>query len=305
MNTTLVEMLLKMVQIRAIEELIAENFILNKKPSMLHLSVGQEGAAVGIAFAMQNQDILFGNHRSHAHYIACGGDLEKMIYEIYGHHEGCCHGYGGSMHMVDRSVGFVGSTPILGSAAPIGVGLGFAQKTKQNNGVAVIFIGDGAAEEGAFYESINLAGLMKCPVIFVIEDNKYCVNTTHSQRKSPGYDIKMIVEGMGALYERVDGQKVWEVFATTKKIRDQVLCNQQPAVLHVDTLRHFAHGGPYKDSHEKYRGDDNQTLHEQNCCIKNLKVYLGKLSDLEVREQNLKSEIRIQFKQILEKIEVI
>ena len=121
---------------------------------------------------------------------------------------------------LDRSVGFVGSTPILGSVAPLGVGLAFSQKVKGTDGIAIVFIGDGAAEEGAFYESLNLAGLMRCPIVYVLEDNRYCVNSPHKDRKAPDYNIKTIIEGLGSIYKRVNGLHVWEVFESAEKIRE-------------------------------------------------------------------------------------
>ena len=259
MTQLLSDMLKKMVQIRTTEEMIAEDFITSKIFSFLHLSIGQEGSAVGVGLASQKQDMLWGNHRSHGHYLARGGDLEKMIREIYGDAGGCCQGFGGSMHMLDRSVGFVGSTPILGSVAPLGVGLAFSQKVKETNGIAIAFIGDGAAEEGAFYESLNLAGLLRCPIMYVLEDNRYCVNSAHKDRKAKDYNIKAIIEGLGSIYKRVNGLHVWEVYESTKEIRDIILKENKPGVLHIDVLRHYGHSGPMKETDAPYRvGDDVQ-----------------------------------------------
>jgi acetoin:2,6-dichlorophenolindophenol oxidoreductase subunit alpha len=269
------EMLRKMVTIRTIEERIAKDFLASKIFSFLHLSIGQEGAAVGVCLASKVSDVVFGNHRSHGHYIARGGNIEKMIREVYGEVGGCCRGYGGSMHMLDRSVGFVGSTPILGSVAPIGVGLGYAQNIAGTGGVAFVFIGDGAAEEGAFYESVNLAGVLKSPVIFVIEDNGYCVNSSHDARKAPGYAIGSIVEGLGASYRRVDGQRVWDVHQATVEVREVSERMRRPAVLHVDVVRGcYGHSGPLKETEPQYRASEPEERRNRSCCIANLKEYL-------------------------------
>jgi len=308
MSKMLFDMLSKMVQIRTTEELIAEDFINSKIFSFLHLSIGQEGSAVGVGFASKEQDILFGNHRSHGHYLARGGNYEKMIREIYGDSGGCCLGFGGSMHMLDRSVGFVGSTPILGSVAPIGVGLAYSQKIKENDGVAIVYIGDGAAEEGAFYESLNLGGQMRCPLIYILEDNRYCVNSSHKDRKAPGYNIKTIIEGLGAIYERVDGQHVWEVFESTSKIREQVINEERPAVIHTDVLRFYGHSGPVKEGNTPYRQGDDPKYREENDCIKNLKQHMQEIGIenrlIEDVEINTKKTTTSKFIQIRKTFEV-
>lgn len=308
MNQLLIEMLGKMVQIRTVEELIGDDFIVSKIFSFLHLSVGQEGSAVGVGVATEKEDLLFGNHRSHGHYLGRGGDLEKMIREVYGDIGGCCGGYGGSMHMLDRSKGFAGSTPILGSAAPIGVGLSFSQKIKGNKGVAVVFIGDGAAEEGAFYESINLAGLFQCPLIFILEDNRYCVNSPHKDRKASKYKIQSVIEGLGASYHQVDGQKVWMVYDKTREVRKQVLDEKRPAVIHVDVLRVFGHSGPLKEGEASYRHGDDLKYLTENDCIKNLREHMfsqGISMDIinEIESKSI-AETKEKFLKIRKTIEV-
>lgn len=262
------KLLSKMVQIRAIEELIANDFLNNKIFSFLHLSIGQESAAVGVCSALTTEDLVMGNHRSHHHYLAKGGDLEKMIYEIYGDSRGCCKGFGGSMHMLDRSVGFVGSTPILGSVAPLGTGIGFSLKASNRNNIAVVFIGDGAAEEGAFYESINLAALFKVPLLFVIEDNKYSVISSHSDRKSKDYSYSKIIEGLGATYVNMEAKDVSAVHAKTASLKEGILSQRKPAVLHLDVVRGvYGHSGPLKENAPHYRVNDNVDFITANDCI--------------------------------------
>jgi pyruvate dehydrogenase E1 component alpha subunit len=265
----------KMLQIRVTEESIAQDFLDRKIFSFLHLCSGQEAAAVGVCAVMGVNDDVLGNHRSHGHYLAKGGNFEKMVHEIYGSEMGCCNGIGGSMHMLDRSVGFQGSTPILGSVVPLGCGVAFSKKHKKNTGITVVYVGDGAAEEGAFYETVNLAGVLGLRLLLVIEDNRYAVATSHSDRKAPQYDLKKIVEGLGGYYCRTNGQNVVEVYETTKKIKelmdsDKVNC----AVLHLDVLRNFSHSGPIKD--ENSRLTDHVEYRQENDPIKIAKDYLIK-----------------------------
>lgn len=256
-----------MVKIRTTEMFIRNTFWDEKIFSFLHLSIGQEASAVGVASALAPEDLMLGNHRSHGHYLSKGGDLEKMVYEIFGDRRGCCKGFGGSMHMLDRSVGFTGSTPILGSIPSIAVGQAFASQQSGINNVTVVYLGDGAAEEGSFMESINLAANKKCSIIFVIEDNKYAVNSAELDRKSSYYSHKSLFEGLGAVYFRENGQIVRQVHQTTLRAVE-IAKKGRPVVLHLDTVRRHAHSGPILETKtEDYRINDTIEQREDNDCI--------------------------------------
>ncbi len=267
MMSTELKMLSEMVKIRTIEDLIAKDYLENKIFSFLHLSIGQESSAVGVCNALTPSDLAFGNHRSHHHYLAKGGDLEKMLFEIYGDERGCCKGFGGSMHMLDKKVGFVGSTPILGSVAPIGCGIAFSLKHSLKENIAVIFIGDGAAEEGAFYESINLACVLKLPILFVIEDNKFSVNSSVKDRKADKYSHADIIKGFGCEYECVSGRDVLNIYNTTLLIKDKMLKYKCPYVLHIEVTRGlYGHSGPLKENNPYYRDEKSiNDIYEKDC----------------------------------------
>lgn len=257
-----------MVKIRTSEMFIRDAFWDEKIFSFLHLSIGQEASAVGVAAALDKSDLMLGNHRSHGHYLAKGGDLTKMIYEVFGDSRGCCRGFGGSMHMLDRSVGFNGSTPILGSIPSLAVGQAFASQELNIDNVTTVFLGDGAAEEGAFLESINLAANKKCQIIFIIEDNKYSVNSSALDRKSVYYSHKSLFEGLGAVYFRVNGQHVKEVYESTVQAKETAKTGR-PVVMHVDVIRRHAHSGPILETEtENYRINDSVEEREANDCIK-------------------------------------
>ena len=210
---------------------------------------------------------MLGNHRSHGHYLSKGGDLSKMVYEVFGDTRGCCGGYGGSMHMLDRNVNFTGSTPILGSIPAIAVGQSFASKEKGEENVTVVFLGDGSAEEGNFMESVNLAANKKCKIIFVIEDNRYSVNSSHSDRKSQHYNHQSLFQGLGAKYIRQNGQNVKAVFDSASKAVD-IAKETQPVVLHLDILRRHGHSGPILETKdEAYRIEDSIEYREKNDCL--------------------------------------
>lgn len=247
----------KIIEIREVELNILNTFKKNKIFSFLHLSIGQEAVAVGVSMALSKNDEFLGNHRSHSHFLAKTSNMKSMVREIFGDPRGCCKGYGGSMHLLDRKKNFLGSIPILGSAIPIASGMAMANKFMKKKNLMVVFIGDGASEEGAFYETINMAGLYKLPLLIVIEDNRYAVEADSRKRKVNKYNLKNIVKnGLNAFYDRVDGQDFKQIFLATKKIKSKILKENKIGILHVDCLRFSKHSGPncdIKDQKANYR----------------------------------------------------
>src|SRR3989338_9607744 len=173
----------KLLLIRQTEEKIAEKYQEREMRCPVHLSIGQEAVAVGVCDNLKKEDIVYSNHRCHAHYLAKGGNLNRMIAEIYGKETGCAKGRGGSMHLIDLAAGFGGATPIVGNSVPIAVGAAFSNKLKGDKNIAVVFLGDGSTEEGVFHESLNFAILKKLPVLFVCENNLFSVYTNLSERQ--------------------------------------------------------------------------------------------------------------------------
>ena len=251
--TILLDAYKKMFLIRTAEQEIAALYLKNKIMSFVHFYVGQEAVAVGVCDALKKEDKVLGNHRSHGHYLAKGGDLKKMVCELLGKENGFAHGKGGSMHMIDRSVNFVGSTPILGSVVPLACGAAFEQKYNKKNDVTVAFLGDGAFEEGVVYETLNLASLFKLPLLLVVENNLFAVNSKLKDRRSDAYDVEKIVTGFGAAYVKADGNDYQAVFQKANKLVAEVRTGR-PAVLECMTYRHMAHSAPIFD--EEYREED-------------------------------------------------
>src|SRR3990167_9983262 len=196
-NTDKINLFYQMLRIRMIEESIAENYTKQKMRTPVHLSIGQEAAAVASGAVLRKTDYAVSSHRAHAHYFAKGGSLNAMIAELHGKVTGCCRGRGGSMHLIDQSVGFMGSTAIVGNTIPIGVGLGLSVQLNQEDKIACIFLGDGAVEEGVFYESLNFAVLKNLPVLFVCENNFYSVYTPLDKRQPAGRKIADFVHAIG------------------------------------------------------------------------------------------------------------
>jgi len=243
----------KMFLIRVVEQELVAVYLKNKIMSFVHFYVGQEAVAVGVCDALKKEDKVLGNHRSHGHYLAKGGDLKKMICELLGRENGFSHGKGGSMHMIDKSVNFVGSTPILGSVVPLACGTAFEQKYNNKNDITVAFFGDGAFEEGVVYETLNLAAFLKLPLLLVVENNLFAVNSKLKDRRSDAYDIEKIVTGFGVAYVKADGNDYQDVFGKAKKLAAAVRM-RKPAVLECITYRHMAHSGPVFE--EGYREED-------------------------------------------------
>ena len=221
-----------------------------------HLSTGQEAIAAGVCFNLKKDDFVLSTHRSHGHYIAKGGKINKLIAEIYGKSTGCSKGKGGSMHLTDLEEGFIGSTAIVGGTIPIGVGIGLSIEIKKTDQICVIFFGDGATEEGVFYESINFAALKKLPVLFICENNLYSVYSPLNVRQPEGRMIYKMVEAMGIPTDYVDGNQILEINEKVKSVIDGIRKGNGPFFLELSTYRWREHCGHLFDNDIGYRSED-------------------------------------------------
>ena len=159
-----------MLRIRLVEEEIAKRYSEQNMRCPVHLSIGQEAIASGVMYNLNKEDKIYSTHRCHAHYLAKGGDLNKMISELHGKASGCCGGRGGSMHLFDDQAGIMSSLPIVGSVIPLAVGNALTFKLKKEKLVSAVFFGDGAIEEGVYHESANFAKIQSLPVLFICEN---------------------------------------------------------------------------------------------------------------------------------------
>ena len=254
MNKKLVfELLKNLKRIRMVEEAIAEKYAEQKMRCPTHLSIGQEAVAVGVCAALSKDDLTISGHRAHAHYLAKGGDLKKLIAELYGKETGCCGGFGGSMHLLDESVGFMGSTAIVAGTVPIALGLAYANKITSSNKVTCAFLGEAVTETGVFFESINLAAVKNLPVIFVCENNLYSVYTDLKPRQSTKRNNKKMVESIGMKYACSEGNDVQKVHKTMQNIVEKVKKTCSPYFVEFSTFRYLEHCGPNNDDHLGYR----------------------------------------------------
>lgn len=253
-----------MFLIRIAEEQLADYYLKNKIMSLVHFYVGQEAIAVGVCDALHKNDRVMGNHRSHGHYLAKGGDLKKMVCELFGKECGSSHGKGGSMHMIDTSVNFIGSTPILSSAVPLSCGSALEQKYHKSDMITVVFLGDGAFEEGGVYESLNLSTLFKLPLLIVLENNLRSIDTRLWERRSSAHDTKKIVTGFGVQYVKADGNDYLDVVGKVRKLIPEVR-EGKPALIECMTYRHMAHSGPTFE--EETREEDTIEQRKENDSV--------------------------------------
>ena len=238
--------------IRRFEERVGELVERGEARCPCHLAIGQEAIAVGVAAVLTPADRVFGGHRSHAHYLAMGGDVFGLFAEILGKAEGCARGMGGSMHICAPEVGFHGSVPIVGATIPIAVGAALAAKLDRRRfgrdpmRIGVCFFGDGATEEGVLHESLNLAAVLKLPVLFVCENNLFSSHLDIKLRQP--YDrVARFAEVHGVKTRTVDGNDVAAVACAARELVASVRQGQGPAFLEAVTYRWRGHVGPKED----------------------------------------------------------
>jgi pyruvate dehydrogenase E1 component alpha subunit len=252
----------------------------------VHLSVGQEATAVGVCALLNKEDLVLSAHRSHAHYLAKGGDLVKMLGELYGKEIGCARGKGGSMHLFDLEAGLIAAVPIVGSTLPIGVGVAFGLQRLKTKGIVVIYFGDGATEEGVFAESLDFAALKSLPVLFVCENNQYSVYTHLNDRQFKGRSIIEIGKAHGVQGHQADGNNILDVLSAGEQAIKTVKSGK-PYFLELNTYRWLEHCGPNSDDDLGYRnkGDLNRWI--ERCPIKTYEDYLH--AEQNFTEQELSS----------------
>jgi TPP-dependent pyruvate/acetoin dehydrogenase alpha subunit len=241
-----------LLRIRRVEEEVARVYPADKIKSPVHLSIGQEAVSVGVCEALEPQDIVFGTYRGHALYLAKGGDMSRMVAELYGKATGCDGGKGGSMHLVDVDAGVMGTSAVVGTTIPNAVGYAYALKYRRHNAIVVSFFGDGATEEGVFAESLNFAVLKKLPIVFVCENNQYAIHTHQSHRQgTPAICERARAFGLPA--ERIEQNDVLQLLQRFRQVAARVRAGAGPWFFEVMTYRWKEHVGPSDDYHLGYR----------------------------------------------------
>ncbi len=230
----------KMVEIRSFEERIRFLFLEGKMPGTIHQYIGQEACAVGVCSALEEDDVIASTHRPHGHAIARGLSFDELMAELYGKTTGCCKGKGGSMHVGNLEKGMLPAIAIVGGNLPIVVGMALAFKLKKQKRVAVSFFGDGASNEGAFHESLNMAAVFNVPSVFICENNLYGASTNIGKM----FKLKNVADraqsyGMEGMI--ADGMDVIDVYFNAKKVINKARKGGGPTLLELKTFRYCGH----------------------------------------------------------------
>lgn len=250
----------EMLLIRRFEEKVEERFRAGELPGFLHVAIGQEACATGVCSALAQEDVFASTHRAHAHTIAKGTSVAKIMAELYGKVEGCSGGFGGSMHLYDVAVGNLGANAVVGGGLPAIAGAALAFKMRGEERVAVAFFGDGATNTGTFHESLNLAQLWKVPAVFVLENNGWAESTPASQQLPlPVDELGKRAAAFGMKLIEADGQDVEGVHLAALAARKHALSGKGPVLLHLRTHRLTGH---YVGDPQVYR-DRDELKHER------------------------------------------
>lgn len=243
----------KIFLIRNTEEKISDEYSNWKMRCPVHLSIGQEAVPAVLSMFLNRKDLAVSTHRGHAHYIGKNGNLNKMIAEIYGKKTGCSKGKGGSMHLIDKTAGFYGTSPIVGNSIPVGVGLSYNFMKEKNKNISVIYLGDGAIEEGVFYESLNFSAVKNLPCLFVCENNLYSVYSPLNVRQPKNRSINKMIKSIGVNSIECDGNDIRKIFLACKKAINFIKKSNKPFFLLFNNYRWKEHCGPNYDNDIGYR----------------------------------------------------
>lgn len=259
----------RMKTIREFEERLHIEIAAGEIAGFTHLYSGQEAVAVGVCEHLGPSDYIVSTHRGHGHCIAKGCDVEAMMKEIYGRRDGLCRGKGGSMHIADVSVGMLGANGIVGAGAPLALGAAIAAKMDDAGKVSVAFSGDGACNQGTTFEAMNMAVVLRAPVIFAFENNHYSEHT--GDRYAVGAkNMASRAAAFGMLARQVDGCDFFATYDTMAEVIAHCRAGNGPAAVEFDTERFFGH---FEGDPQRYRGPGEvERLRETRDCLKNFRA---------------------------------
>lgn len=285
----------KVYLIRQAEKTIIENYPENEMKTPMHMSMGQEAIVAGVCHALKKTDQVFGTYRSHGLFLAKTNNTLGFFAEMYGKITGVVRGKGGSMHLAAPEDGFITTSAIVASTIPVALGTAFANKYKKNRKITAVFFGDGAIDEGVFWESLNIACLMQLPIIFVCEDNHLAVHTSNEQRH--GYkSITNIVSNYKCLSYQSQSTDPEIIYNITKNAIKQMHKKSMPIFLHLKYYRYLEHVGIMTDFHEGYRSEKEFKKWLKLDPVQNLKEKLLNLkistSQIEKIEKTINNKIR-------------
>lgn len=271
---TLKRLFTTMLTIRTVEERVAALYPEQEIKCPVHLCTGQEAIAAGVCIHLKKEDTIFSTHRSHGHCIAKGMELKPLVAELYGRTTGCAGGRGGSMHLVDPENGIPGTTAIVGGCIPLAVGAALSSVLQGKRGlVSVAFFGDGAVDEGAFYESMNFASLKGLPVVFVCENNNYATNSPQRARQ-PAVPIADRAPAYGIPGVAADGNDVLAVYRAANEAINRARNGAGPTLMEFRTYRWKGHVGPTSDIESGCRPADEHEEWIKKCPLDRFRAYL-------------------------------
>lgn len=291
------ELYVGMLRIRKFEEKVAELIVSNQINCPVHLYIGQEAVAVGVCANLLKEDLVFSTHRSHGHYLAKGGDMKALMAELFGKVTGCSGGRGGSMHLASPEFGLLGSSAIVAGTIPIAVGSALAFTIQGKSNVSIVFFGDGAVNEGVFYESLNFASLKQLPIVFVCENNLY---STHMPIAShlANTDIYKIADIFNMKGIRIDGNDVLTVHEVAKRVIINARYNNKPSLIECMTYRWMGHVGASYDLDKGIRHKEELEQWMRMCPIKMMEDAIPEARRLSIKETiNKEIEEAVSFAQ--------
>jgi pyruvate dehydrogenase E1 component subunit alpha len=291
-SDTLKKLFRQMLLIRRFEEKSAEAYSMGKIGGFCHLYIGQEAVAVGSISAIETDDYVLTSYREHAHAIAKGMTPESVMAELFGKKTGCSHGKGGSMHMFDKRVGFLGGHAIVGGQIPLATGTAFATKYKGTDRVTLCFFGEAAVNQGAFHESLNMAQLWKLPCVYICENNQYGMGTSLARAMSL-QNIAQKADAYEMASEFVDGMDVLAVREATQRAVERARKSYLPTLLEVRTYRFMGHSmsdpGNYRTRAEIEKHQERDPIKLFTSSLKEAKVLDDKT--IEQMEQQIREEV--------------
>lgn len=294
------ELFRKMLRIRRFQQRVDSEYLKDEMRTPVHLCIGQEALAVGACQALRADDFISSNHRGHGHYLAKGGDMKALTAELHGRTTGCSKGYGGSMHIIDASVGHLGSSSIVGGGIPIGTGHALAFQIRGENRISLIFLGDGAAEEGVLYESIHFAVLKRLPVIYLLENNGWAVCSPRAARQNAPSIFHRAYNPELLAAAGVDGNQVEEVYRAVSAAVERARQGLGPSFIEGLTYRITGHAGCQSQDPQGYRDPAEIEAWRRKCPVDTYRQVLLERkilsdSDLAAMEETIAGEISEAF----------
>jgi TPP-dependent pyruvate/acetoin dehydrogenase alpha subunit len=253
-----------MTLMREFDERVQQDFLAGKLTGALHVYCGEEAIAAGVCANLTDCDYIVGTHRSHGHAIARGLDLKAIMAELHGKATGLCRGKGGSMHIGDLNLGMLGANGIVAAGLPLACGAALTAKVKRTGGVAVAFFGDGGCNTGAFHEALNLAAVLKLPVVFVLENNEFA-DATHISYSAKIKDLSSRASAYGIPGFAVDGNDVFAVLQKAGELIQEARKDSRPSLLECKTFRYYGH---YVGDAGSYRTKAQVEEYKTRDCIK-------------------------------------